>query len=639
MLIRIKERATGWIAWAIVILITIPFALWGINTYFEGVTSVAVAEFDGEEIDYETYQRALYNERDRLRQVHGQNAAMLSSSIVGRDVIDGLVSEILLRRDAQEQGYRVSDEQLVETIRNHPAFQTDNQFNREQYERTLRASGLSIGEFEEFQRQSAVVQQIQTGFRESTFAIESEVDDILNILLEERIGDYALVDSAAFASSVEVTDADIRDEYETNKAVYVEDERIKVKYVQLSLADFAANFVPSEDTLRQLYEAEEERYRNREQRNVSHILLEGEDAEVRAAELVSRLNSGENFGTLAAQYSDDPGSADSGGELGWFSYGDMGTPEFEDVAFNLAAGEISNPVTSSAGTHIILVNEIQSGTIKPFEEVKDDLIAQASEEQAKAEMFEVSEQLRNMAYEEPENLEYSANALNLVVHTSDWFSRNHGTGIADNARVRDAAFGEEVFEQGFNSDLIDIDDENQIVLRILEHEEQQQLSVDEVRSEIHERLLITKSRERAQELADSLVDQLEGGAEWHSVLAQNNLQSSELPVQPDAEGDTFSRSELIAYHVRLARKPDAGMQTFSSASLGDGSIMLFRITEVRSGDVSSAPPESREAITAALQSRFGDGMFGSYLVLLRDGINVNINEDLLSGEPIDYGAY
>lgn len=632
MLTAIKERATGWIAWAIVILITIPFALWGINTYFEGAEDVTVAEFDGEEIDYQTYQRALYNERERLRSVYNQDPAMLSGGVLGRLVIDAIVDEVLLVRDAQEHGYRVSDQQLVDTIQNHPAFQTDNRFDREQYERVLRISGLSVTEFEELQRQDAVMQQIRTGFRESAFAVDSDVDAILRILLQDRIGEFALVDPAKFVAGIEVSDAEIQDRYETNKSRYVEDEQVKVEYIRLSLDDFASNYTPSEETLLSLYDAEIARYAVAEQRSISHILLDRQgtgssDASVLANELTGRLRSGEEFATVAMQYSTDVGSAENGGELGWFSPGELPFPEFESVAFNLDEGEISEPVETEFGIHIIRVNEIQGQTVKAFDEVRHELVDQASRAQAEAEMFETSEQLRNLAYEEPENLRYAADALDLDIRFSDWFSRGLGTGIADSEQVRTAAFSDEVLEQGFNSDLIEVEKELQVVLRISDHKEIQQLSVSDVRNEIYEELLLSKSRVLTKELSENLVGELRSGAEWDSILQANGLEASELPTRVSESTDPSTIG--VALHAFSAKKPEAGNQTFGSGPMADGSYVIFRISEVQNGDAASASEEQRQSVVSALRDRFGNGMFDSYIVLLRDGIDINVNQELL----------
>lgn len=632
MLTKIKERATGWIAWAIVILITIPFALWGVNSYFSQGAEVNVAEFDGEAIDYQTYQRALYNERDRLRGVYGQNAEMLSGGVLGMLVVDSLVNETLLARDAREHGYRVSDQQLVETIRNHPAFQSDNRFDRDRYERILMSSGLSIADFEGLQRQSAVLQQIQTGFRESVFTMDSEVDAVLSILLQDRIGEFALVNPSTFISRIEVSDADIQDEYETNRSQYVEDEKVKIEYIHLSRDNFAKNFMPSDDTLRELYESEADRYRVTEQRNISHILLDGQgdgnmDAADFASSLASRLRSGEEFGSLAKEYSADVGSSENDGNLGWFGRGEMPSPEFEAAAFSLGENEISDPVVSEFGTHILRVNEIRGETVKPFEEVRSDLALQATRAQADAEMFEISEQLRNLAYEQPENLEHAANALNLEVLSSTWFSRAIGTGIAQNDRIRDAAFSEEVLGQGFNSDLIEIENNEQVVLRVVDHEESRQLSMADVRDEVSEKLLVSKSQERAKNLAEEVVQELKLGADWNSILADNGLESLALPTRIDtATGLSAVGVALVAFS---AQKPQAGRETYGSGPLADGSYSIFRVTEVQNGNPSTATEEQRQDVVTALQNRFGDEMFDSYLVLLRDGIDIDINEELL----------
>ncbi|MDE0309621.1 MAG: SurA N-terminal domain-containing protein [Acidiferrobacterales bacterium] len=632
MLTAIKERATGWIAWAIVILITIPFALWGINTYFEGAEHATVAEFDGEEIDYLTYQRALYNERERLRDTYSQNPEFLSGGVLGRLVIDAIVDETLLVRDAQKHGYRVSDQQLVDTIQNHPTFQTENRFDRERYERVLSVSGLSVAEFEELQRQEAVMQQIRTGFQESAFVIDADVDAVLRILLQDRFGQFALINPAAFIADIEVTDAEIQDAYELNKSRYVDDEKVKIEYVRLSVDDFASNFAPSEETLLNLYDAEIARYGIAEQRNISHILLEpgteaSSDVTVLATELIGRIRSGEDFAALAMQYSTDVGSAESGGELGWFSSGELPFAEFESVAFSLGEGEVSEPVESEFGTHIVRVNEIQGETVKSFDEVRSELVEQASRTQAEAEMFEISEQLRNLAYEDPENLNSAATQLDLDIQISDWFTRGFGTGISEHEQVRAAAFSDEVLGQGFNSDLIEVDKGLQVVLRISDHEETQQLSVADVRNQISNELLQSKSQARARELSENLVAELETGADWNSILTANGLEAFELPTRMSETTDPVAIGVgLLAFS---SKKPQAGSETFGSGPVADGSHALFRISEVQSGDVASASEEQRQSVAAALRDRFGNEVFASYIQLLRDGVDVSVNQELL----------
>ena len=634
MLTSIRERATGWIAWAIVILITIPFALWGVNSYFTGGTNVNVAEFDGEKIDYQTYQRALYNERERVRQQYGQNisADFLSGNILGRQVVNRLANEILLYRYANDQGFRISDEQLVEAILSSPGFQTEEgKFSRDQYERVLQFSGYSPSQFEEIQRNSAAVQQIQTGFIESVLPMDDAVDDILKVLKQKRIGEYSVIEPSRFLSESEVSEEEIQASYDRDKDRYKEEGRVKVQYIELLLSDFAKNLTPDEETLRDQYNADTERYLQAEQRSVSHILLktEGDEdagANYLASQLVERLRAGEDFGALAAEYSADVGSAENEGRIGWIGRGAT-VPEFEAVAFSLKAGETSEPVNTNFGIHIIQVNEIESEKVKDFEEVRDELVAQVKRERAELEMFETSEELRNIAYEQPDSLDPAADALGLNLEVSEWFTRTEGAGIAENPAVRSAAFSDEVLQQKFNSDVIQIDDGHLVVLRKNQFQAAEQLELAEVKAEITEKLLASKSTAKAQGFAEELIKELKDGGDWNQVLSENGLSVTDIPSSDNESTDPLSFD--IAKIVYSAEKPSPEKVVYGGSPVRDGQYMIFRLTDVVSGDTVSASEDERQGIENAIRQRFGVGLFETYVTQLRDGIEIDINDELL----------
>ena len=633
MLTSIKEKATGWIAWAIVILITIPFALWGVNSYFAEGYNVHVAEFDGEQIDYESYQRTLYAERERVRQAYGSSASaeLLSGEVLGREVINRLVNDILLSKAASEQGYRITDEQLAEAIRSAPGFQTEQGFSRELYERVLRFSGFSPSEFESVQRNNAATQQLQTGFIESTFRLDSTVEDVLNLLRERRVGEYVIVEPAEFLADVEVTDAEIEAEYEENQHLYVDDEKLRIEYIEFSPDDFATNYVPTEETLRQLYDAQEQQYQEEERRSVRHILLEGGDDNLAdamrlAEDLVARLENGEDFAGLAAEYSADVGSASQGGSLGWINRG-VTVPAFESVAFTLEENEISAPVESEFGVHIIRVDEIQAQRIKTFEEVREELAQQATQNQAEAEMFDIAEDLRNVAYEQPDSLDPAADLLGQEVQTSDWFSRIQGTDIAADGRVRQAAFDVTVLEDGFNSDVVALDDGRQILLRKLEYRPAATLSLDLVKAQITERLLTAKGAEQAQAFADSLIEKLNEGAQWDETIARNGL--TPMPVDDRTGGEGGRDSAEVSAYVYAWEKPGQSSPIYGGGPISNGRYAIFAITDVVAGDLTSVTDEEKENLQNIMRSRFGVGLFESYLVKLRDGVEVSINAELL----------
>lgn len=633
MLTSIRERATGWIAWAIVILITIPFALWGVNSYFTGGVNVNVAQFEGEEIDYQSYQRALYSERERVRQALGGNASaeLLSGDVLGRVVVDRLVTEVLLQRDALKQGYRISDEQLAEAIRSEPSFQSEQGFSREQYERILQFSGYSPTEFESVQRNNAATQQIQTGFIESALRIDSNVEDVLKLLLQRRVGEYVIVEPAGFLSEIEVSDAEIRNEYEENQQLYVQDESVRVEFIELDRSNFATNFAPTDETLRQIYDAEAQQFRQEEQRSVSHILLATEEGNNSAAleqayELLARIRSGEEFSSLAAEYSDDVGSAAQGGSIGWINRG-VTAPAFESVAFSLDEGEISDPVESEFGVHIIRIDQIQAEQIKDFEEVRDELAEQAMRNEAESEMFSVAEELRNVAFEQPDSLEPAKDLLGVQTQFSDWFTQTDGTGIAADINVREVAFSDTVLEDGFNSDVIGLEDGRQVVLRKYDHRPAETLDLEVVKAEITEKLLVAKSAQQALEFGENLIEKLRDGASWTATIDQHGLQSSAIPGRT-GDPDNLDSAEVAAY-VYAWERPGTGGAVYGGGPISGGRFAMFEISDVVEGDIANASEADRENLGNILRLRFGAGLFEGYLTQLKQGIDVDINEDLL----------
>ena len=627
MLTSIREKATGWIAWTIVILITIPFALWGVNSYFTYGPNASVAEFSGGEIDYQTYQNALNRERNRLRQVNGQNLnpESLSGSVLGPAVINGLVSQLLLIQDADRQGYRISDEQLLEAILAEESFQAEDGFSQELYERMLRFSGYSPAEFEAAQKNNAAIQQMQTGFFESTLQIKSDVDDILSLLQQQRYGQYALIESSRFIPEIRINSEEIEDYYDRNKRLFQEAEKIKVQYIELSLADFAQNYDPTEATLRNIYEAESAAFQKEEQRSVSHILLDSEN-EYMAAELVEQLRAGESFESLVQQHSVDVGTAQSGGSIGWVNRG-VTEPEFEAVAFTLQVGQISDPIQSSFGTHIIRVDEISAGDLKEFDEVREEIRTTAIQNQAEAEMFNVSEELRNIAYEQPDSLEPAAEHLGMSLQVSDWFRRSNGTGIGEHSLVRNAAFSDEVVNQQYNSDVIDLPGGTQIVLRKVDYQGAQQLDLEQVEAQITEQLLLTKSLESAESLAEELTNKLNSGSDWNEILAENGLNALDLPTSVEDVSDPVVR-QVVGY-VFKAGKPSLRGDVYGRGRIGVEQYSIFRITDVVNGDGTQVSDQDVAQVQEILKFRFGNELFQNYVEALSRSADVDINEQLI----------
>ena len=621
MLTRIRERATGWIAWAIVIFITIPFALWGVNSYLEGGSELIVAEVNGDEIGAVEYQQALYQERDRLRRQFGNNLdpELLTGSVLGRQLIDRLVVDRLLVHTAEDNKYRISDQQLAQFIRATPAFQVDDQFSQDRYARLLQISGYSPSQFEEQQRSFAAVQQLQNGFLLASLDLNVFTNQLLALNFQDRRGEFAVIEPSRFVSSVVVSESAIRSEYDKNRDAYVEPARMKFDYVELKVSDLAIDFEPSEETLQLMYDSRAAEFFGGEQRSVSHILISVEDseqaAENAAQEVVARLANGESFEALAHELSADSGSAVAGGSLGWLNRG-VTVPEFEAMAFSLGEGEISGPVRTEFGYHIIRVDEIEQSSLLPFEDVRSELVDLAVREQAESEFFVLREDAANFAYEDPESLDSTARVLGVSVRTSEWLSRANGTGVAANRNVREAAFSAQVLEEGFNSDVVEIDVDHFVILRKSRFEDSHQLTLDEVRSEITEYLLATQSVTAAQSFGAELVDSLKSGADWQTILNEYDLPTRSL-------SDASDENEVLV-RVQSVRKPLGGQRAYGGFVLSDGRYVVYQLTEVIDGNPADVTDEQRELFESVLNERFGAGMFAAYVSELRNQSDIKV---------------
>ena len=626
MLTRIRERATGWIAWAIVIFISIPFALWGVNSYLEGGSELIVAEVNGDEIGAVEYQQALYEERDRLRRQYGNdiNPELLTGSVLGRQLVDRLVVDRLLIRSAEDYKYRISDQQLAEFIRSTPAFQIDEQFSQDRYARLLQMSGYSPSQFEEQQRSAATVQQLQNGFLLASLDLNTFTNQLLALNFQDRHGEFAIIDPSRFVSSIVVSESAIQNEYDENQSAYVEPARMKTNYVELKVSDLAIDFEPSEETLQLMYDSRAAEFFGDEQRSVSHILISVEDseqaAESAARDVLTRLANGESFEDLARELSADSGSAEAGGSLGWINRG-VTMPEFENMAFSLTEGEISEPVRSEFGYHVIRVDEIEESSLLPFEEVRSELIELAVREQAESEFFVLREDAANLAYEDPESLDSTARALGIPVQTSEWFSRQDGSGIAAHRNVREAAFSSQVLEDGFNSDVVEINVDHFVILRKTRYEDSHQLSLEEVRSEITEHLLAAQSVSAAETFGTDLVDSLKSGANWQATLNEYDLPTRDL-------SDAADENEVMV-RMQSARKPFGGQSAYGGFALSDGRYVVYQLTEVVDGNPADVTDEQRDLFASVLNERFGAGVFSAYISELRNQSDIRVYNDAL----------
>ncbi len=638
----IRERASGWVVWIIIGLICITFALWGIQSYFEGLNRVVVAEVDGEEIDYDTYLNSMSQRRQNLIRTFGNRVdpSMFSGPEFKRQTVEELVGQRLLLADIEKSGYRISDSQLNTLITNFPAFQgEDGKFSKAQYEQVLRSQGMTPASFEQSQRQQNAVDQIRNGFAQSAFVTESELNRALAVAEQTRESDVALIPLSQFAEGLEISDEDAQAEYDANQESYRASDKIKVEFVELSVNKLMAEVSVSDEDLKVAYEGTKQQYLDEERRQARHILVKLEEAAdadadqkalAKIEDLLAKAKAGEDFAELAKANSEDTGSAVQGGDLGLVNRGVMVKP-FEDALFAMEKGAISDePVRSRFGYHIIKLEEIQTERVKEFDEVREEILKAEQRRLAEERFTELSEGFRNVVFEQPDSLEPAASEIGSQINTSDWVERNKGAGLFGEASVRNAAFSEDVLNEGLNSPVIEVDVDTLIAMRKVEYVESKIQPIDEVRDRIDAILKRKKTAELAEAKAKELVEKVEAGEAWEDVISAAELTSTAGPAKrSDAKTPTDRALSQLLFDVAV---PKENSPVVGSGSVAGTHFAVYRLKSVKPGDPAAVEDAAKEQIENQIRRRAGDEAFLAYQSTLRENAKVVIVDEVLSDD-------
>ncbi len=634
MLQFIRNNTKGVLAWIVVGLLIIPFALWGVNEYFYGgAGDVVVAKVGDREIQSREFQSLYQRELAIRRQVAGGGFDPSDPSI-RRDVLDRLINAEVMSQTAFNAGFRVSDERVGQQIRAMREFQTDGRFDPELYDRLLRVSGLSRAMFEENVRRDLMIEQLVLGIAETAALTDHELERWLRLSEQRRRFGYMVLEASGYLDRVEIEDEDISRYYRENLDRFEVPERARAEYVELSLGGLREQVHVDEQTLRRLYDERAGMYSVGEERRVRHILIgldEGADAESAALahetamELHDRIAQGESFESLARDYSEDSGSAAEGGDLGFITRGMM-PGSFEDAVFALAEGELSDPVQSSFGLHLIRIDSIRPGSVRSFDELRDQLANDYRSGRADEQFFELTEMLADMTFEHPDTLAIAAEELGLEIRETEYFSRDRGEGIAGENDFRQTAFSNDVLEAGNNSPLVELGQDRVVVLRIRDRLPASHLPLEEVRSLISRELRAARAARLAAEEGRRLVERVaqgeaiadlaaEHGLAWHSgVLADRN----DVSLSFDLLGAVFAM-----------RQPTGDGPRIEGAELPGGDFAVVALQEVIDGDPEQIAGDERrrerENIARLYQQRDTDDLLRS----LKNRLDVRIFEDRL----------
>ncbi|MFZ5593786.1 MAG: SurA N-terminal domain-containing protein [Pseudomonadota bacterium] len=624
MLQVIRDRAQGLFAWVIVILLVVTFALWGINEYFSGDSKVDVAEVNGEGISQDEFQRAYEQQRLRIQSLMGGSfdPALIDDKRIKRDVLNMLVEERVLIQAAEKAGYRVGDASLNAEIQQVESFQRDGKFDRELYNQFLRGQGMTAGDFETRLRRAMLIDQFRSGLMNTVVVTSRQVDDAFRLGGQQRDIGYMTLPVAAFLADVTVNDGDVAQYYEKNRDRFTLPEQVSIEYLELS-ADALGQKIPiDEQAVRKLYADQSAELMTEEQRRAGHILIQvdrsADDktvaaAKAKAEKILAQVRAGQPFESLAKQYSDDPGSANAGGDLGYFGRGVM-DKAFEQATFALSPGQVSDLVRSDFGFHIIKLIDVKKPHVQTFEEARPKLEQDYRRHKAEEQFFEQSELLTNAAYESPDSLAPAAKAIGLAVNVSGLFTRDGGDGIAADPKVRAAAFSDDVL-RGNNSEPVELGQNRVVVLRIKEHKQAVTRPLQEVRGEIVAKLRVKAAQEKVKAAGEALLARLRKG-EDAAALAREYHTSWKQAGYIKREEHTID--PLIVNAAFKLAKPAQNAKSFGGVALSSGDYALISVSAVSNADPKTMDAATRDALKQAALRFYGESEFKAFLDELRE---------------------
>jgi len=638
MLTAIRERAKGLFAWLIVLAIVVPLVVTGVYSYVSGPQGTEVAIVDGTPISADAVNNAYQQQRQRLQQMFGGqlDPSMFDDRLLRREALERLINETVLRQYVEKHGYRISDATLAEIIYSQEIFHDDGKFSPTQYQTLLKANNLTPRGYEARVRAAEAINQIQAGVQGTDFATKTAISKLLSLQRQEREVAYLTVDADAFRKDTTVSDDEVQAHYKANLNAFQRPEQVRLAYLELGPEQVADQIEIGDDELKARYEQEKARFTEEGHRKVRHILLSlgqsaGQDDVAKAREQLLQwreqiMQGKTDFAALAKQHSQDPGSAQAGGDLGEVRRGDM-VAEFEQAAFSLEPGQVSEPVRTQYGLHLIQVTEATPDQIKSFDQVKDALRAELADERAGNLIADLSNRLANLAYEHPDTLEPAAKELGLKIQETDWIGAQGGrSGITANSEVLEAAFSDEVLQSRRNSQPLVLDKNRHVVVRVIDHKPAETKPLEEVAGSVREQLLRQKLAARAKELANQLHERVTKG-EALDALAQTE------GVTVSAPGFVSRNAESVPVQVLQAafrlQKPVEGQASVGTAELGNGDVAVVKVTAVRDGEAKDGGEQLAERMGDQLQALNAGAAMDAFIKALREEADVVIREDRL----------
>lgn len=621
MLQNIRDNSQGWIAKTIIGVIIVLLALTGFDAILSSTSnSQNAAEVNGEKISLTELSRAVEMQRRQLLQQLGRDfdASQLSEGLLRNAALSGLIERKLLLQGAEAAGFAFSQNALDQLILQTPEFQDDSKFDPNRFDQVIAQMGYSRSQFRQMLEQEMLIGQLRAGLAGSGFVTDREVEAFAR--LEQQTRDFATMILPLDSASVAVESDAVRAYYEEHASRYMTPEQVMVEYVELKRDAFFDQIEVKDEDLQALYQREIANLA--EQRQAAHILIEvndklnDEEARAKLEDLKARLDKGEDFAPLAKEFSQDSGSADKGGDLGYAGPG-VYDPAFEQVLYALKKGEVSSPIRSEFGWHLVKLLDVQPPEVPSFDSLKEKLVRNLKSDQVEQAFVEASRELENAAFE-ASDLAQPAQELGLQIKISSLFGREGGDGVAANRQVIQAAFSPEVLEQGSNSGVIELDPDTVVVLRVKEHKKTEQLPFEQVADSIREHLLKQRAAEDAKSRGETLLSKLRQG---HTPVEQSQQTEGWQVVEAAARNQDGIAPSILQAVFRMPKPAAADKPSFAGVTLPNGNYVLIRLTGVSEPE-DGLSEEEKGMYRRFLASRSGQQDFAAFRRQLQSGAEI-----------------
>jgi peptidyl-prolyl cis-trans isomerase D len=618
MLTKIREKTQGTFAWVILILICVPFALWGLQNYTDGGQESAVVIVG----DKEFVQRDVTQAYTQFKQQYAD--VQIPEQILKTQAIEKLIRDELLLQHVTAENLTVSDERVREFIAALQYFQRDGKFDKKQYETMLGQQGMSSAQFVNRIRKALLMEQYQKAVTETSFVSEQSIERFFKIQNQTRDIEYLSVKLQAVTTMPTAEELDAY--YQQQIAAFQTAEQVSVEYVELSLSKLMADVAPTDEQVQAYYDDNIALYSTKERRKISHILFAKTSATTEEQALANAQTAKlrlaqESFADLAAELSDDTVTAKTGGDLGLFEIGVM-EPEFEKAATQLQVGEVSEPVKSDFGYHLITVTELVPAATKTLAEVNAEVIEAVQRAEAETRFYEFGEVLTEVSFENSDNLQVVSDELGLEIKQAEFFTRDAGEGIASEQAIRNIAFSEAVLH-GNNSEPVELGDDRLLVLRLKEHQPTENKPLQEVQNVIVAEIQAQKAKQQTRQQAESIKQQLLAGASMDEVAAGFALNVEKVS---GLKRDSKDISPELNQAVFKAAKPVAGQSTIIVVDTLGGDQAVVNLLAVTDGVKTAEDAEKSKLAVANIARALGQSDYAAVIEGMRSSTRVSIRE-------------